>query len=298
MLRSSTTHCTGIHVAPDGIYVVQLSRREQRVSLARCTLVRLERTLTMPESLADDETRTLVVEALRVLHRGGIDVARPYFALSGTTCFIKRRFVLPHADGATREHLLWEAEQLLGADIDEYVVDTLVTARHGFFIAVRRQILDLYRVLCHQARLGTPGFDMASFALCNALENSGTGGGGVEVVVQDDGNSGRAVLLRNGTYEGEHSWNLDESTATDGITALLRAELEVNEAVARVWLAGPGGAVNGGAGLDGIDHVAEIDPFAGLSVADSVRRTLDTSRVPPRAYTVAVGLAVRGLADA
>ncbi len=280
------------------MYVVQLSRREQRVSLTRCTVVRLERALTMPESLADDEARILLVEALRVLHRGGIDVARPYFALSGTTCFIKRRFVLPQADGATREHLLWEAGQLLGADIDDYGVDTLVTARHGFFIAVRRQILDLYGVLCHQAGLGKPGFDMASFALCNALENSGTGGVGVEVVLQDDGYSGRAVLLRDGIYEGEHSWSLEESGVTDGIARLLRAELDENEAVPRVWLAGPGDTVNGGAGFDGIDHVVEIDPFAGLLVADSVRRTLETARVPLRAYTVALGLAVRGLADA
>jgi Tfp pilus assembly PilM family ATPase len=293
VLRSSTTQCTGIHVASDGVYVVQLSRRGRRVSLARCTAVRLERSVTMPESLADSEARELLAEALRVLRRGGIDVARPYFALSGTACFIKRRFALPRSAEATREHLMWEAEQLLGPDVDEYVVDTLVTPRHGFFIAVRRQILDLHRALCRQARLGDPGFDMASFALCNALESCGAGGAGVEVILQEEGHSARAVLLRDGAYEGESSWILDDQTMTAGVTRLCQAELDEHESVPRMWLASGGHA----GGFDRVDEVLELDPFAGLSVPDSVRQTLNNAEVPPRAYTVAVGLAVRGLAD-
>ena len=282
-------------MTPDGIYVVQLSRRGRRVSLVRCTVLRLERSVTMPESLVDDDARELLAEALRVLRHGGIDVHRPYFALSGTTCFIKRRFVLPQADGATREHLLWEAGQLLGEDVDEYVVDTLVTARHGFFIAVRRQILDLYRVLCRQARLGSPGFDMASFALCNALESCGAGGAGVEIILQDDGHSARAVLLRDGAYEGEKSWVLDELTVAGGVSRLLKSELEQNESVPQMWIAGTGDA---GGGFEGVDSVAELNPFSGLTVPDSVRQALESAEIPLRAYSVALGLAVRGLADA
>ena len=62
-----------------------------------------------------------------------------------------------------------------------------------------------------------------------------------------------------------------------------------------MWIAGVGDA---GGGFDGVGEVAELNPFAGLSVADPLRQTLASHEVPPRAYSVALGLAVRGLADA
>ena len=296
MLRSSTIHCTGIHVVPDAVYAVELSRRRQRVSLSRCAVVRTERPLSMPESLADDQDRARLVEALRLLRRSGIGAERPYFALSGAASFIKRRFVLARAEEATREQLLWEAGQLLGRDVDEYVVDTLVTRRHGFFIAARRQILDLHSALCRQAKVGKPGFDMASFALCNALESRG-GGDGVEVILQNDGDDARAVLLRDGEYESESIWSLDEVTVVDGLARLCEAELDEDESARRLWVAGHGDS--GRAGLEELaDEVVDLDPFAGLPMTEAAGRTLESSQVSPRAYAVAAGLAFRGLVDA
>ena len=102
MFRSSNIRCTGIHVVPDAVYAVELSRRRQRVSLSRCAVVRAERSLSMPESLVADEDRARLVEALRRLRHSGIDAHKPYFALSGPASFIKRRFVLPHSTEATR----------------------------------------------------------------------------------------------------------------------------------------------------------------------------------------------------
>ena len=298
MFGSSIIRCTGIHVVPDAVYAVELSRRRQRVSLSRCAVVRTERPLSMPQSLVDDQDRARLVEVLRQLRRSGIDARRPYFALSEPASFIKRRFVLPHSAEATRQQLLWEAGQLLGSDVDEYVVDTLVTRRHGFFIAARRQILDLYGALCRQARVGKPGFDMVSFALCNALESRDAGGDGVEVILQDDGGSARAVLLRDGEYEAESIWSLDDVTVADGLARLCEAELDEDETARRLWVAGHGD-IDGSAGLERLaDEVVDLDPFVGLPMTAAAGRALESSQVPPRAFAVAAGLAFRGLADA
>ena len=297
MLGSSTIRCTGIHLAPHGVYAVELARRRKSVSLSRCAMVRMSGPLEIPEALADDEGRSKLVEALQVLRRGGIEAERPYFALSGTASFIKRRFLLPRDREATREQLLWEAGQLLEQDEEEYVVDTLVTRRHGFFIAARRQILDLHGALCRQAQMGHPGFDMASFALCNALESCGAGGGGIEIVLQDDGESARAVLLRDGVYEAESSWTLDEMTAAGGLERFCEAELGEQDSLRRLWVAGPG-ETEGRGGLAGLtDEVTDLDPFIGLPVAESARQALESVETPPRAYAIAAGLAFRGLTD-
>lgn len=298
MFRSSPTRCTGIHVAANGIYAVELSRRKQSVSLSRCAAVPVAASLSLPDALADHDGRASLVQALRLLHGDGFDVERPYFALSGAGVFIKRRFVLARDKGMTREQLLWEAEQLLAEDIDDYVVDTLATRHHGFFIAARRQILDLYGVLCREAGMGRPGFDMSSFALCNALESCGVGGEGIEIVLQEDGEIMRAVLLRDGEYEGESVWSQQEKGPATGLGLLCNAELDQGEVAHRLWVVGSGdagGAVDLG---EFADEVGDLNPFVGLTVSEMAKETLASNDVPARAYVVAAGLAFRGLADA
>ena len=279
-----------------GVFAVELSRWRQQVSLSRCAVIRMNPPLSMPACLVEDQGRRRLVEALSVLRQGGMEAEKPFFALSGTASFIKRRFVLTKNEEATRQQLLWEAEQLLEQDAQEYVIDTLVTRQHGFFIAARRQILELYGVLCQQAQVGPPKFDMASFALCNALECSSRGGG-VEVILQTTQDRARAVLLRDGAYVGEDDWVLDTMTAVDGLVRLCEAELVQDERVDRLWLAGSGeDTVDQYEGL--AEQVAELDPFVGLPVTDSARETLESTQIRPRAYAIAAGLAFRGLADA
>jgi Tfp pilus assembly PilM family ATPase len=295
VLRSSTIRCTGIHVAPTGVFAVELSRRRQQVSLTRCAVIRMEPPLTMPGCLVEDQGRRRLVEALSVLRQGGMEAEKPFFAISDTASFIKRRFVLPKNEEATRQQLLWEADQLLEQDAQDYVIDTLITRQHGFFIAARRQILELYGVLCQQAQVGRPEFDMASFALCNALECSG-GGGGVEIILQTTQQSARAVLLRDGAYVGEEDWSLDAMTTIDGLGRLCDVELTENETIDRLWLAGCGDdTVDQFEGF--AEQVAELDPFVGLPVADSARQALESTKNRPRAYAIAAGLAFRGLAE-
>lgn len=266
--------------------------------LAHCTVVRLKEPVVLPDALVDGDGHAALVEALEVLQTGGIDVGRPYFALSGTACFIKRHFALNDAEELTREHLTWEARQLLGSDVDDYVIETLLTQRCGFLIAVRRQILELYGVLCRHAGLGSPGFDMASFALCNALEHGGAGGTGAEIILQQDTAAARAVLLRDGVYEGEQSWAHDEQSVIDGVARFMGTWLVDGDQAPHLWLAGGNGSADVDGLPSGIEAVAELDPFAGMDMADTAQRALRSADVAPGMFAVALGLAVRGLADA
>lgn len=295
MLRASTTRCTGIHLAPEAVYAVELVQRRGRTALQRCGRVRLEQPLELPDALVDGTTRADLVEALQTLQEGGFSLERPYFALAGTACFIKRRIVAPGSAETAREHLLWEAEQLLGADMDDYAIDTLVTARHGFFIAVRREILELYGVLCREAHAGKPGFDMTSFALYNAFERFGVAGEGSEAILQVDGSGARMILVRDGEFEGETGWSGEAEDWSASAARWLEEEMVDGQERLRLWLAG-GGATDVASRL--AESVDDLDPFDDLPMSTVARRTLDGADAPKRAWVVATGLAVRGLADA
>lgn len=294
MLRSSTIRCTGIHVSPEVVYVVELASKRRRASVRRCARVRLRNSVDMPEALVEENARAALVDALDALRQGGVDLSRPYFALSGTASFIRRHALIPGSDEATRDHLLWEAAQLLESEVGRYTIDTLLTARHGFFIAARQQILELYGVLCQQADIGRPGFDMTTFALCNALESSGTGGRGTEVILHEDGDGVRAVLLRDGSFEGERVCREDEKEPAEHLSRWISTELTDEGAPRRLWRSGDS---DDPIALGGFSSVEDLDPFAGVPMSETAEQTLQSSETPPGAWAVAAGLAFRGLAD-
>lgn len=299
MLGSSTTICSGIHVGADAIYAVELARRRSRVSLTHCAAVDLDDALVLPEQLVEDVSRRQLVDALRELKRRGLSVRRPFFALTGTATFVKRRFLLPKAEAETRDHLLWEAGQFLAEDVDEYVLDVLMTRRYGFVVAVRRQILELYGVLCREAGVEAPGFDVCSFALCNALEGCGAvAGRGAELIYHSEPGSARGVLLRDGEYTAETSWSTADGEPTDCLARLCDTELDEGERAARLWLSGPQAPTDRDLLAELAESVRGLDPFDGLSLAPVAQEELSRSGLDESAFAMAAGLAFRALADA
>lgn len=303
MLGSGTARGTGIHVGAEALYAVELSRRRSRVFLARCATVPLEAPPRLPEQLADDDGRARLVAALRDLKARGVEGRRPFFSLAGTATFVKRRFALPGAEAETREQLLWEARQLLEEDLDDYVVDVHVTRRYGFIVAARRQILELYGVLCREAGVERPGFDMTSFALCNALEGSGAAADrGTDLIACCDPSEARLVLLRDGEYEAESSWAWQREGAALGLSQelarLCAAELTEGERADRMWTAGTRAPADDGLLSRFASEVMPLDPFAGLTRTADAEADLDSSGLQARAFAVAAGLAYRALTEA
>lgn len=295
----ATTHHTGIHFGADAVYAVGLTRRRGRLSLTHCSAAALEQAPRLPEDLADEDTRRGLAGALRELRALGLPRGRPYLPLGGAATFLRRRPVLPGAEGPSRDHLRWEAGQLLGEDLDDYVVDYLVTRRHGFVAAAHRELLARWNGLCEESGVDAPGFDMASFALCHVLEGSRPSAAeGVDLIVHGEARQARAVLLRAGEYEAERVWPADGGGGLAGpLTEMLEEELG-GEPPGALWLSGPEGPAHaeGLAGLAG--RVALLDPFTGLACRPEALRGLERSGRPPGAFAVAAGLAYRSTLEA
>jgi Tfp pilus assembly PilM family ATPase len=305
---SGPKYCTGVHISGDTVHAVLLSRRRQTVHLSACARVSLSQTAELPEQLADDLGRSALATALMHLADTGVRCQRPYFGLGGTSSFVKRRFLVPGNDNETREQLMWEARQSLEEDFDDFVLDVLQTSRYGFVVAARREVLELYGVLCRQAKIGKPGFDMIPFALVNALDGSGSAhDDGTDLIVQLDSAEGRAVLVRDGEFEAEAVWSWEDEadTMTHSKVEELRSYTEGlldtgqgTESADRIWLASE-------LACDAAEHLTRLgrtirplDPFARLSRRSRADEALDTMPGGAAALCVAAGLAFRGLADA
>ena len=308
MFGSGSKRCTGVHITGDAVYAVEMSRRRRSVTLSACARVSLPGSLQLPEQLAEDEKRSTLATALRQLANAGMKCQRPYFGLGGTSSFVKRRFLVPDSRAQTREQLLWEARQALEEDYDDFVLDVLQTSRYGFVVAARREVLELYGVLCRHAKIGKPGFDMIPFALVNALEGGGAASDeGSDLIVQLSDAQGRVVLVRDGEFEAEAVWEWeDDSTLmTADRIELLRSYAEGlldtgqgTQTADRVWLASA-------AAHDAAEHLAglgrsisPLDPFARMSRRTRADEALEQMPGGGPALAIAAGLAFRGLADA
>ena len=308
MFGSGSKYCTGVHISGNTVHAVQLSRRRQTVHLSACARVALSHAANLPKQLADDAGRGQLVTALKHLEETGVRCQRPYFGLGGTSSFVKRRFLVPGDDGQTREQLMWEARQSLEEDFDDFVLDVLQTSRYGFVVAARREVLELYGVLCRQAKIGKPGFDMVPFALVNALDGSGSAhDDGTDLIVQLDDMEGRAVLVRDGEFEAEAVWTWEDESEplTTSKIEELRSYTEGlldtgqgTESADRVWLASEL-ACDAAEHLTGLGRTIQpLDPFSRLSRRSRADEAMDTMPGGAAALCVAAGLAFRGLADA
>ena len=295
--RRSPTH-TGIHFGADAVYAVGVTRRRGRLSLTHCSAVALEKAPRLPEQLADEDGRRPLAAALRELRALGLPRSRPCLALAGPATLVRRRPVLPGAGAGSREHLRWEAGELLGADLKDYVVDLLVTPRYGYVTAARREIFDRWAALCRESGLDPPRFEMASFALCRArADGAGAPGEGEELILHAEAGGVCAVLLRDGEYEAERTRSSGGGLAAS-LAEMCEQELGPGKEPRALWLSGAEGPARAAAVAGLAATVAPLDPFGALARSPGASRGLAASGRPSCAFAVAAGLAYRSASKA
>jgi len=196
---SSPKRGTGVHLVDGALHVVELVRERSRTAVD--SLVRLPFSQVRHlGQLADEECRQEFVQALaHARDQLGASFHNTYFAFDGPSVFLKRRARVSANDRQAREHLKWEAEQFLADAAEEYVIDFLLSGRHGFIVAVRRASVELVIETFGRAGLDRPGFDIVPLALCNALEASGlSAANGFEALVDVGREKAEFMLLHNG----------------------------------------------------------------------------------------------------
>ncbi|MFH1570261.1 MAG: hypothetical protein ABIL09_19875 [Gemmatimonadota bacterium] len=202
MFGSSPKSATGIHVADRAVHIVELARRRSETRLAHAVSLELPESLR-PNRLADPAAAAALRAALEQARLDrGFAYRHCYYALDGGAFFLKRRPAIPDDPDETRQLLRWEATQVLADDLSEYVIDFLLTRRHGFLVAARRAAIDVVTATLRQAHIARPGFDVLPFALCNALELSGAATEeGVEILADLGADQATLIALADGELE-------------------------------------------------------------------------------------------------
>lgn len=318
---------TGIHIGDGGLQVVELRRRGGVAVLEGAVRLNIHE-LPFPLPWVDPKFQHDIADTIRSARREhGIRFKHPYFALDERSAIVKRRALLPGKVQDNRENLEWEARQFLTDDLAEYAIDYLLTTDFGFVVAARRAAMDRVRGVCHHAGISRPEFDLAPFALYNALEvSAGLLSSGCELLLDVGVNTARSILLIEGNLRcvstvkarrlmtfangstttassgeaqvrvGDHFTDLEDDfdewmeTLARGAEKVVRAEQGALH-IDRCWLSGKY-AVRAQEPLSrrlGLG-VQLLDPF---SCIDTGMQEPDDSSV----FATAAGLALRGVSE-
>ncbi|MBI2506408.1 MAG: hypothetical protein HYW07_24595 [Candidatus Latescibacteria bacterium] len=303
MFGARQRRATGVHIADRVLHIVELIRHRGEVVLNNLVRETLPFACT-PARLAGGEREELARIVRRVGKERRIAFANPGVALGSHAFLLKRRPWIYGSEQLNREHLKWEVQQVLPDRLSEYALDFAKTPQGYFLVAARRRALKLYGALCRKGGLRHPLFDIAPFALYNALEASGVlGGEELEILVDVSPPEALVLLLNAGqlqavgscTWEGE-SPQIRREALVERVQQLIEAEGSLRRP-RRLWLSGTAAAdpewnavLSDKIALE----VAVFDPLAGVD--DSPLE----ERVPPAeraACAVAAGLAYRCLSE-
>ena len=320
MFGSKQKRATGIHVGDEALHLVELSRvraGSQLESVARVDLPAGIRSLSPADPLFKDIFVGLLRQA-----RTEYDMLfqNTYMALHNRSFLLKRRPLVAGGAGENREQLEWEAGQFLSDEngaAAEFTLDFLLTRRFGFVVAARRAAIEGTRSMCLEAGIEGPGFDVAPFALFNALESSGvTSDAGRELLVDMDRLAARLVMRADSELAGVETCRWDQRAPDfhsddDGDGTAGVDELDPQEQIAivvkamerlaaegdewradRIWLTGEGAAQWCGPLAEETSLPAEpLNPFGAVDQSETA------PDVEGPAFATAAGLAFRGLAE-
>ncbi|NKB70425.1 MAG: hypothetical protein GKR89_25425 [Candidatus Latescibacteria bacterium] len=297
-------HCTGVSIAGHTLRIVALSRTSAGVSLSALVCVDLPQAQT--STYLDEEWRNALQDGLqRAQRQATAAFAQPLLALDNSLVHLKRRPLLPGPPQEQRQHLLWEAGHFLHSPLSEYGVDCALGTDWGFVVAVRRSVLAHYSHVFKAAGMAGLDYDIAPFALANALEGIGLNTAEEHQLIIDVSASGAsAALLNRGILQDavgctwERGLNLEAQL--DDLGSHLQPLLETDGKPvkpARIWLTGAASLRS--EWLAALQErfpgpTEPLDPFRGLNQASLDGADSELLEAAP-AFAVPAGLAYRGI---
>ena len=247
-----------------------------------------------PVALSDKQQRQgLATKLVALATTYDFDYSNTCFALDRRVGIIQRRPLVAETEGENREQLLWESEQILAGEAKAFSCDFVLTPQWGFVAAARHRALDCYRALGKEAKVGQLDVDLVPFALYNAGECANLlDKDKLSLLLYADESEAWLLLIEEGELAALTScvWGEAEE-ATEALAGAARKLLSENGSdLQRLWGAGVVYWTKGLATQLGVPH-AVLDPLAAINP-----RLLGSATPAQRsAYTIAVGLAQRGL---
>ena len=290
----SRRKATGVHISGQTVRVAALDAGRSGVRPLVLASEELEQPFD-PLALGDQQQRQALATKLVALAKAyDFDYRNACFSLDRHVGLIQRRPLVAGTEREQREQLLWESEQFLAEDASAFSCDFALTSEWGFVVAARHTALDCYRALGAATAVDQIDVDLVPFALYNASECA-------DLLAEKQ----RALLLY--VEEGE-AWLLlveegelcallhcaweEDDDAVEALAGAARKLLSAeSNGLQHLWGAGfvhwnEGLAAQLGVPHSVLDPLAAVDPKL-LGSATPAQRS---------AYTIAVGLAQRGLA--
>ena len=322
MFRSKHKNSTGVHFGDDALHLVELSEAGGKIALESIVSMDLPSKLQdlTPANPQTAETMSNLLRIARIDH--GFSFVNPYIALHSRSFLLKRRELAKAGTNENVAQLTWEARQFLADDEDAFALDFLVNGGFGFVVAARRYAIDWMRLMCTDADIDKPGFDVAPFALFNTLESSGAAARDTKQLLVDvDRLEARLVLLSSGVLAGVETCRWDRSGplpdtesgevgVDDHIDAGAQLDLLVQAMdrlesnggdgdVDRIWVSGDEAAM----WCEPIAQRTSVttEPLKPFAAVDTTRDSSADANAPAlanaAAFSTAAGLAFRGLSE-
>jgi Tfp pilus assembly PilM family ATPase len=161
---------TGIHLTGHTLRLVSLERTAANCRLCALAEVRLPVPF-LPAELLECGTRQRIARALEEALSGVVhDLGRVVPSLGGGLFQIQKVPLEVASEEDRRDQITWEVSQTLISPPGDYLIDFYPEGRAAFWVAVRREILDLCTDLYAEAGISLKGLEVEPMALFYACE--------------------------------------------------------------------------------------------------------------------------------
>lgn len=268
-------NCVGLDIGSSAVKLCVFKSSKKGLQLQAFDTVQLP-----PETVVDGALMNpgVVVHAIgELLSRNKVRGKETAISVSGNTVIIKKITLPLMTQEELEESIQWEAEQYIPFDIKDVFIGFEVLAPRTeqgqmdvVLVAAKKEMINDYVSVCHEAGLEPMVVDVDAFALQNMYEVNYGYHRGETVVLLDIGAN---VVTMNVISDGITMFTRDLSTGGSDITAEIQRQLNITYQEAEMYKMGGSPGSRGDEVLP--QEVERIIQDKAESMAHEIQRSLD-----------------------
>lgn len=275
MAMAKGRNCVGLDIGSSAVKMSVLRSTKRGLRLVAFDHAKLP-----PETIVDGAlmNSSVVTSAIsELLGRNKVRSKSTALSVAGNTVIVKKIRLPLMTQEELEESIQWEAEQHIPYDIQDVFIGFEVVAPRTdqgqmdvVLVAAKKEMINDYTLVCHDAGLEPLVVDVDAFALQNMYEVNYGFHRGETVVLLDIGNS---VVTMNVVTDGITMFTRDLSIGGRDITEEIQRQLNITYPEAELYKMGGGP----GAGSDEVlpQEVESIIQDKAEDMAHEIQRTLD-----------------------
>ena len=275
MAMAKGRNCIGLDIGSSAVKMTVLKSTKRGLRLVAFDHAKLP-----PETIVDGAlmNSAVVADAIaELLGRNKIRSKETALSVSGNTVIVKKIRLPLMTQEELEESIQWEAEQHIPFDIQDVFIGFEVVApktEQGqmdvVLVAAKKEMINDYTTVCHDAGLEPLIVDVDSFALQNMYEVNYGFHRGETVVLLDIGNS---VVSMNVVTDGVTMFTRDLSIGGSDITEEIQRQLNITYQEAELYKMGGGPGMASDEVLP--QEVESIIQDKAEDMAHEIQRSLD-----------------------